>query len=237
MYKLLESVVTLCCFQECAFSTFGLYQNSANSSHFWSSTLCLSSHTCLCHHFVFTSLSSPSYSLHISICVIFLSSHICLRHHFTDFESSRLQSKPIKRERWGDEERGKGGLEGGLDGGGLVRGLVGQIERKRQDFVAQEEKSRSLASRSTSLSSRHSLDCRNKPQCTNMVLFFLQKLLLISSLLTFLDQTTESIEATWCHALHSCWQLIWPPACTGPCTFTEPYTELWSSLCPISPPR
>ena len=118
MYKLLESVVTLCCLRECAFSTFGLYQNSASSSHFWSSTLCLSSHTSLCHHFVFTSLSSPSYSLHISVCVISLSSHVCLRRHFTDFESSRLQSKPIKRERWGDEERGKGGLEGGLDGGG-----------------------------------------------------------------------------------------------------------------------
>ena len=183
MYKLLESVVTLCCFQECAFSTYGLYQNSANSSHFWSSTLCLSSHTCLCHHFVFTSLSSPSYSHHISVCVISLSSHVCLRRHFTDFEFSRLQSKPIKRERWGDEERVEGGLEGGLDGrggweevSGWTRGwwevLFGQIERKRQDFVTQEEKSRSLASRSTSLSTRHSLDCRIKPQCTNMVLFF-----------------------------------------------------------------
>ena len=58
-------------------------------------------------------------------------------------------------------------MEGGLVGGG--GGLVGQIERKRQDFATQEEKSRSLASRSTSLSSRHSLDCGNEPQCTNMV--------------------------------------------------------------------
>ena len=83
--------------------------------------------------------------------------------------------------------------------GGLVRGLVGQIERKRQDFATQEEKSRSLASRSTSLSSRHSLDCRNKPQCTNMVnsilTLFFAKFFLISSLLNFLDQTTESLEA------------------------------------------
>ena len=61
-------------------------------------------------------------------------------------------------------------MEGVLVGrGGGERSLVGQIERKRQDFATQEEKSRSLASRSTSLSSRHSLDCRNKPQCTNMV--------------------------------------------------------------------
>ena len=113
MYKLFESVVTLCCFQKCAFSTFGLY----HSSHFWPSTLCLSTHTCLGHHFVIASLylplcvcvislSSPSYCLEIFVCLISLSSHVCPRRHFTDFEFSRLQSKPIKGKR--DEEMKRG---------------------------------------------------------------------------------------------------------------------------------
>ena len=185
--------------------------------HFFVFAIELSSYFCLCHLFVFASLSTSTL------------------HRFRVLAAPIKANQEREMRRWREGERRVG--RGSSWTGGWWEVWLGKLRGK--DRILRRRKknhARSLLGRLHSPPDIHWIvgTSRSAPTwfyfdalCKNFSWF---QVFLLSW--TRLQRVLKLHDVTHCTVVGS-WYGPW----AEPCTFTEPQTELWSSLCPISPPR